>query len=216
VAGGAFGPGIGQKIRVVLDPITTAGSTSCSRSSRGRYITKVKLRFDGKDTIDADLDGSSRTPTGQTLSFDSRTFKELEIEVTDLNVGARRLHGFSNAIGFAEVRVRDDATGNPVRVSEVVRMPTDRLRGRSVNRISGQKYSRIKGFWRSFESGLHSRRVRRIQAKYGFRAPVTVDETKLNPLIRPVSSRIVFKRCRAPGTTKGKGVVFAFVNTCPR
>ncbi len=28
----------------------------------------------------------------------------------------------------------------------------------------------------------------------------------MNPLIRPVSSRIVFKRCRAPGTTKGKGV----------
>ena len=47
--------------------------------------------------------------------------------MTDLNVGARRLHGFSNAIGFAEVRVRDDATGNPVRVSEVVRMPTDLL-----------------------------------------------------------------------------------------
>ena len=26
----------------------------------------------------------------------------------------------------------------------------------------------------------------------------TVDETKLNPLIRPVSSRIVIQRCRAP------------------
>ena len=37
--------------------------------ARDRYITKVEVRFDGNDTVDAELDGSSRTPTGQTIDF---------------------------------------------------------------------------------------------------------------------------------------------------
>ena len=127
---GAFGAGIGQKIHVELDDPITTGRINLVQpinGARDRYITKVEVRFDGNDTVDAELDGSSRTPTGQTIDFGTRTFRTLEIEVTGLNVGSRRLHGFSNAVGFAEVRVRDDATGDPVRVSEAIRMPNDLL-----------------------------------------------------------------------------------------
>ncbi|MGY4416916.1 adenylate kinase [Bradyrhizobium sp. LB7.1] len=46
-------------------------------------------------------------------------------------------------------------------------------------------------------------------------ALAAVDESPLNPLISPASKSDSLKRCRAPGRP-GVGVVFAFVNTCPR
>ena len=125
-------------------------------------------------------------------------------------------HGFRKRLRSNNKVERDDDSkkSHPTLVWSL--SASDRLCGRPVNRISDQNRSGIKGFRRPFEPALHPRRLRRIQAKFGFGALAKVDETKLNPLIRRVSSRIVFKRCRAPGTTKGKGVVFAFVNTCPR
>jgi len=45
---------------------------------------------------------------------------------------------------------------------------------------------------------------------------VTVDETRLNPLIRPVSKWDSFQAMPGPETSKGKGVVFAFADTCPK
>jgi hypothetical protein len=128
---GAFGAAVGERIRVVLDdPITTdrVNLVQPLDGARDRSITEVALRFDDGDAVEAALDGSSQTATGQTVTFDQREFRTLEIEVTAVNTGERRLHGFSNAVGFAEVRVRDDATGNPVRVAEYVRMPADLLR----------------------------------------------------------------------------------------
>ncbi len=101
------------------------------KRARDRYITKVRMTFsgdgDGEDTIEATLDGSSRTAEGQTIDFDERTFDRLEIEVVDTNFGTPRLNGNANAIGFAEVRLIDSASGAPVRVHEVVQMPTDLL-----------------------------------------------------------------------------------------
>jgi arabinofuranan 3-O-arabinosyltransferase len=126
----AFGAAIGQHLRVTLDAPISADHVNLVQplsGPRGRYITGVQLRFDGGDSVDAALDGSSRTPAGQTVAFPSRHFRQLDIEITDLNVGRRRLHGNANKVGFAEVRVRDEDTKIPVRVREVVHMPTDLL-----------------------------------------------------------------------------------------
>lgn len=128
--GGAFGAAIGQRLRVELDePITTdeLALVQPVNGGRDRYVTEVKLRFDGGDALTARLDGSSRTEDGQRIEFGRRRFRTLDIEVSDVNVGARRWHGGADAVGFAEVRIRDDATNRPVRVDEVVRMPSDLL-----------------------------------------------------------------------------------------
>ena len=88
--GGAFGAAIGQKIRVDLDdPITTdhVNLVQPLNGARDRYITKVQLRFDGGAPVDVELDASSRTATGQTISFPPRHFRRLEIEVTGSNDG---------------------------------------------------------------------------------------------------------------------------------
>ena len=126
----AFGAAIGQAIRVDLDHAITTDHVNLVQPINGprdRYITKVRLRFDGGHPVDADLDASSRTATGQTITFPSRQFRRLEIEVTGSNVGNRVLAGNANAVGFAEVRLADAQTGAPVRVREVVRMPSDLL-----------------------------------------------------------------------------------------
>ena len=66
-------------------------------------------------------------PKDRPSSSTSGRFDRLEIEVVDTNFGNPRLNGNANAIGFAEVRLVDSASGAPVRVHEVVQMPTDLL-----------------------------------------------------------------------------------------
>jgi arabinofuranan 3-O-arabinosyltransferase len=86
-----------------------------------RWITAVRLRFDGDDAVDVALDESSRTIPGQRITFPARTFRTLDIEVRDDTAGRRpRYPGVSSA-GFAEVRVGDH------RLDEVVRLPVDLL-----------------------------------------------------------------------------------------
>ncbi|GIU87536.1 MAG: hypothetical protein KatS3mg009_2051 [Acidimicrobiia bacterium] len=126
----AFGPGIGERLRLELDGAITTDHVNLVQPqvrSRDRYVTEVELRFDGGDPVRVRLDASSRTPSGQTVWFGRRAFEVLEIEITDLNVGERRLHGGANAVGFAEVRLRDESADRDVRVEEVVHMPTQML-----------------------------------------------------------------------------------------
>jgi arabinofuranan 3-O-arabinosyltransferase len=73
------------------------------------------------------LGAASRTATGQTIVFGRRSFSTLEIAVTDLNVGKRLLHSGASAVGFAEVRLRDEHASHDLRVDEVVDMPRDAL-----------------------------------------------------------------------------------------
>ncbi|MDZ4824929.1 MAG: alpha-(1-_3)-arabinofuranosyltransferase family protein [Actinomycetota bacterium] len=127
---GGFGAAIGQRLHVVLDePITTNAVEVVQplTGGRDRFITEVQVSFDGGPAETFTLDGSSRTAEGQRLRFDQRRFRTLDIEVSAVNVGKRRWHGGADAVGFAEVRVRDDVSNRTVRVEEVVRMPTDLL-----------------------------------------------------------------------------------------
>ena len=118
----------GERLRLDLDsPVTTDHVNLVQRlnGDNGRYITQATLTFDGGDPVTVQLDPSSRTPAGQTVQFPKRTFSRMEIRVDDTNVGDD-LTGPVNDVGFAEIRVRDDAPGaTDVRVDETVRMPTD-------------------------------------------------------------------------------------------
>ncbi len=96
----------------VLQPVT---------GSRNRFITKVRLRFDGHDPMDVSLDLSSRSAPGQTIDIGSHTFTTLSIEILDTDVGYRPSYRGISPVGFAEL----DVAG--AKVDEVVHLPTDLL-----------------------------------------------------------------------------------------
>jgi arabinofuranan 3-O-arabinosyltransferase len=88
---------------------------------RTRWLTKVRLTFDGRDPIDVDLGDASLVPPGQRVDIGARTFSTLEIEVLEDSAGRRPRYDTESGVGFAEVRVGD------LRVREVVRPPVDLL-----------------------------------------------------------------------------------------
>jgi arabinofuranan 3-O-arabinosyltransferase len=120
---------LGEKIRVDLDrPITTdhVNLVQPLVGPRARYLTRVTLTFDGGHSTTVDLHEASRTAHGETVRFRRRTFDRFEITVDDTNVGDTFDYPTSNNVGFAEIRLRDDARGaQDVRATETVRMPTD-------------------------------------------------------------------------------------------
>ncbi len=120
---------LGQRIRVDLDrPITTdhVNLVQPQVGKTDRYLTAVDVSFDGGAPVRVQLDDSSRTPAGQTVTFPSRTFSRMEITLADTNVGGDFAPPNYNSVGFAEIRLRDDAPGaHDVHADEIVRMPTD-------------------------------------------------------------------------------------------
>lgn len=86
-----------------------------------RWITKVRLHFDrGPDVVRA-LDDRSRSPSGQAITFPSRTFNWVRITILATSTPAVKV-GRPNGVGFSEVRV------GGARVDELLRLPTDLLR----------------------------------------------------------------------------------------
>ena len=113
-------------------PVTTGhiDLVPASKGPRGRWITRVGVRLDGGRQIVRPI--ARRGPTR--ISFPRRRFHTVEVQIlgTDQNrvaavateAGRRR----KSSVGFAEIRVGDDAAGSkPVRVQEVTRMPVDLL-----------------------------------------------------------------------------------------
>jgi hypothetical protein len=126
----AFDAAIGQNLHIETNgPITTdhVNLVQPLKGPRDRYITQVRMTFDGKDPVDATLRPESRRTAGQTIAFGRRRFSTLDIEVTNLNVGKQQLHSGASAVGFAEVRLRDEHAKRDVRVDEVVDLPRDAL-----------------------------------------------------------------------------------------
>ena len=128
---GTHAKAVGEKLRLDLDePITTDHVNLVQRQVGDtlRSVTAVTLAFDGGDPVTVPLDDSSRAPDGQTVTFPSRSFRRLEVTIADTS-GHDAVDGPQNNVGFAEIRVRDDARGaTDVRVDEIVRMPTDLVR----------------------------------------------------------------------------------------
>ena len=81
---GAFSPVQGERIELSYDEPRTTDSITVQQSDNGvqnRWITQVRLRFDGGDPVDIDLGAASRSEPGEELRFDRRTFRTLSIEV---------------------------------------------------------------------------------------------------------------------------------------
>jgi hypothetical protein len=128
---GAFDDVRGDRIRVVLDhPITTdhVNLVQVLKPPNERWVTRAVLTFDGGSPVTADIGAASRTVAGQTVRFPKRTFSTFQLEIRDTNLGQLLGYGGVSPVGFGEIRLRDDAPGAPpVRVHEILRMPTDLL-----------------------------------------------------------------------------------------
>ncbi|HEY6317829.1 MAG TPA: alpha-(1-_3)-arabinofuranosyltransferase family protein [Acidimicrobiia bacterium] len=132
---GAFDAVDGQRLVATLDHPITTGSVNLVQpltGFRNRFITSVTLQFAdahgnpvGQD-VTVPLGPASRTSAGQTVTFPKRRFARFTVVIDTDNQGAQTSYGHSSGVGFAEVRLHDDATpSQDVHVSEVVRMPTD-------------------------------------------------------------------------------------------
>lgn len=124
---GGFSPVDGERIELrYTEPRTTdrATLTQANTGVQNRWITSVRLRFDGGEPTDLDLDASSRATPGQTITFGERRFSTLSIEVLDTDVGRRDRYDNLSAVGFADIRL---GAGDR-RLDEVIRLPRDLLR----------------------------------------------------------------------------------------
>lgn len=131
-----YAPAEGQWLQVEAPKPITTDRVNLVQAPSGlisRSITQVTLSFDGggsrragKD-ITLNLGAASRTPAGQTLVFGRRTFRRLRITISADTVGHRSTYPAS-AVGFSEVRIRDQYARHDLRVDEVVTMPTDLVR----------------------------------------------------------------------------------------
>jgi arabinofuranan 3-O-arabinosyltransferase len=124
----AFADAVGQRLELRFDAPQTTDHILLLQAQAppiNRTITKVRLHFDDGPTVDADLDDSSSTGSGQTVTFPTRTFSKLSIEIrADTSGQPPRFDGLTSE-GFAEVVVGDRS---PV-LDEVIRVPTDLLDG---------------------------------------------------------------------------------------
>ena len=121
---GAIDDPTGERLRIDLAQPTATDHIRVLQPinlTRNRFITEARLWFDGKDPVTVDLGPESRTPPGQTLTFPSRTFSRVEIEVVATNIPKRPRYDGLSGVGFAEV----DVAG--AHVDELVRPPVDLL-----------------------------------------------------------------------------------------
>ncbi|MBK9178112.1 MAG: DUF3367 domain-containing protein [Acidimicrobiales bacterium] len=121
---GAFDDVTGERLQIVLDqPVTTdrVALLQALGPLQNRWITEVRLRFDGGDPVSAALGPESRGEPGQVVTFPPRTFTTLDIEIRETDIGRRPRYDGVSGVGFAEVGIGD------LRLTEVVRPPTSLL-----------------------------------------------------------------------------------------
>ncbi|KAA0234941.1 MAG: Alpha-(1-_3)-arabinofuranosyltransferase [Acidimicrobiales bacterium] len=120
---GAFDEVLGEFLRIETDePVTTDEITFLQpQLPANRWITEVRLTFDGGEQIDVELDDSSRVEPGQVVSFPEQTFSRLDVEIIADSVGPLTKYDGKSGVGFAEVGVAD------LTVDEVIRLPTGLL-----------------------------------------------------------------------------------------
>ncbi len=121
----AFGEPRGEYLRVTtLDGPVSADHLVLLQSQRpgNRWITEVELTLDGGDPIIVALDDRSRSLPGQRVDLPTRPFTQVQLTITETNVGVLDRYVGVSDVGFAEVTIPGV---DPV--TEVVRPPTDLL-----------------------------------------------------------------------------------------
>jgi hypothetical protein len=122
----AFSDARGERIELTLaEPTTTDHVTLVqpTNGSRNRYITEVRLRFDGGDPIDVELAQESRDDPGQIVTFPHREFQSLSIEILADSAGFVPRYAGQSSLGFAEIQIGDESP----RQDDAIAMPTDLL-----------------------------------------------------------------------------------------
>lgn len=128
---GAFSPVIGERILIEARKQITTNHISLIQpltGPRNRWITSVRIRFDGKGELKRVLDDSSRTSVGQRIDFPSRKFRTIEIIIDRDSTGRRFSYEGLSGVGISELTIGSgDPVIEPLRVVEVTRLPTDLL-----------------------------------------------------------------------------------------
>jgi arabinofuranan 3-O-arabinosyltransferase len=122
----AFADARGERIELSFSAPTTTDHvvlTQPTRGSRNRFITEVRLRFDGGDAIDVELGQESRDEPGQRITFPTRTFETLSVEILADSAGYVPRYAGLSSLGFAEIAVGDE----PPVEHQTVAPPTDLL-----------------------------------------------------------------------------------------
>ena len=113
---------LGERLRLDLATPTTAASAITvvqpQRGDRSRWITSVRVTT-AAGSVEALLDESSRSASGQHIVLPPGSTPRIEIEVTGTNVARQRSYRGWGPVGFAEVRL----DGTPP-TEEVVSLPT--------------------------------------------------------------------------------------------
>lgn len=120
----AFSDARGERIRITPDePIDLDHLVvnQLSEDRAERMIERIRIDVGDGSPIEADLDQSSRTDTGQRIDLGRRTATRVEITILADDLGDVRRYGNAGPIGFAEIRLGDDAPT----IDEIVRVPTD-------------------------------------------------------------------------------------------
>ena len=86
-----------------------------------RFITRVRLTFDGGESIDVDLTDASRA-TGQTIDLGDRTFRSVRITVIDTDRGELGSYKGVSGVGFSSA-----VLGGTTPTTDVIRPPVDLL-----------------------------------------------------------------------------------------
>ncbi len=122
---GAFADVTGERLRVDLaEPVTTdrLGVLLPVTGPRNRWITRARLWFDGDRPVTVTLDERARTEPGQQVTFPTRTFTRLDVEILDTTLGRKPRYDGISGVGIAELTIVG-ADGRPVRADEVLRLP---------------------------------------------------------------------------------------------
>jgi hypothetical protein len=122
----AFADARGERLELAFaEPITTDRITFTQpiNGGRNRFLTEVRVTFDGGSPIDVDLGVESRDAPGQRISFSERTFSTVTVEILADTAGDIPGFGGLSSVGFAEIAVGDQ----PPLQRESIALPTDML-----------------------------------------------------------------------------------------
>lgn len=123
---GVFSDARGETLRLTYDePITTdvIRIQQMAPEDSNRAITRLRLIFDGADSVDVDLAPESRETPGQTFPIEERTFTRLEATILADSAGDPPRFGEFGPLGIVEIVPSPDA---PI-IDEIIRVPTDVL-----------------------------------------------------------------------------------------